>query len=113
MSISDLPLTEAIYIVVFDTIKAILALGIGGIVSWKLSFHFDKFTPLERWGMGFQGGGCIMWIGPVISKPSPFDDWAMCLMLLGTLVYYIGRITRHAYGNWAQKREAHKRYWSK
>ena len=100
---------EMVAEVAFDTIKAILSVIVFGIVAWKLITRSDKFTWIERAGMGFTAAGCMMMIGPVTHKPSPFDDWAFTLMLFGNALYFIGRMTRHWLNNYAAERDAIQR----
>lgn len=95
--------------VVFDTINVIAALVVFGILVFKLVFKADKFTWVESLGMGLIAAGAMMVIGPVTKKPSPFDDWAFTLMLLGQAVYFVGRLTRHRLTNHQQKKAALRR----
>jgi len=83
--------------VAFYTIKVLLTLIIFGVIAYKMGRHHDKFTWIERTGMGFIGGGSMMLIAPITFKPSPFDDWVMTLFLLGNAVYFIGRLMQNQY----------------
>ena len=84
------------------------------ILAYKLSCLADKFTPLERVGMGLWGGGMILTIGPILSDtPTPFEDWSGFLIRVGSCLYLIGRLTRHRFNNWRAVRQArrHLRSW--
>lgn len=95
--------------IVFDTINVIAAVIVFCILVYKLTALADKFTPLEMAGMGLIGAGGMMVIGPVTYKPSPYDDWAFTLMLIGQALYFVGRMTRHRYNNWKAGRDAERR----
>jgi len=96
-------------IIAFDTIKVLLTLIIFGVIAYKMGRHHDKFTWIERTGMGFIGGGSMMLIAPITLKPSPFDDWAMTLFLFGNALYFVGRLTRH----WLRNRQMQNQYWKR
>lgn len=106
--IAHYPLTSTSDIV-FDTIKVLLALTIFSIIAYKLYFRYERFTWIERVGMAFIGAGAMLLIGPITSKPSPFDDWAFILFLVGNAVYFVGRMTRH----WLRNRQMESQYWSR
>lgn len=92
--------------VVFDTINVIASLVVFGIIVFKLLITPDKFTIVESGGMGLMAAGCMMLIGPITFKPSPFDGWALTLFLTGAATYFVGRITRHRFANWQMRRQA-------
>lgn len=95
--------------VAFDTLKVLLALVIFSIIAYKLGCRADSFTWIERAGMGFIGAGSMMLIAPITLKPSPFDDWAMTLLLFGNALYFVGRLTRH----WLRNRQMQNQYWKR
>lgn len=95
-----------IWEVTWDTLKVVAIVLLVGALLYKLVVKIDAFTPMERWGMGLIAAGAIMVIGPITFKPSPFDDWAMTLMLIGNAIYFIGREFRHRYANWEATRRA-------
>lgn len=92
--------------VVFDTLNVLASLVVFCIVAFKLAMHPDKFTWIERVGMGMLAAGCILTVGPITFKPSPFDDWSSVLMRFGAAVYFVGRLTRHQVNNWQMRRDA-------
>lgn len=81
------------------------------IAAYEMAWLADKFTPAERYGMGLIGAGMILTIAPILwDTPTPFEDWSGALIRVGFAVYSIGRITRHRYSNWAQKRAARRHF---
>lgn len=92
--------------VAFDVINVFASLVVFAIIAYKLSINPDKFTWVERLGMGLLAAGCVMTIGPLTSDHSPFDDWSATLMRFGTAMYFIGRMTRH----WLNNRHM-RAYW--
>jgi hypothetical protein len=95
--------------VVFDTLNVLASMIVFAIVSWKLIAQPQKFTWIERVGMGLTAAGCILTIGPVTFKPSPYDDWSGVLMRVGMALYFIGRMTRHQLNNYLALRDARRR----
>lgn len=92
--------------VVFDTLNVIASLTVFGIIVYKLWTKPEAFTWVECLGMGALAAGCVMTIGPITFKPSPFDDWAAMLMRVGAAIYFVGRLTRHRFANWQMRRDA-------
>lgn len=78
------------------------------ILTFDLGYMHEKFTPIERVGMGILGGSMVLSIGPLWVSNSPFEDWSSGLLRLGCAIYFVGRMTRHKYNNWAQIRSMRK-----
>jgi hypothetical protein len=95
---------------VFDTINVAASLIVFGILFYKLAAMPEKFTWVERVGMGLTGAGAMLLIAPITFKPSPFDGWALSLFLVGNAVYFVGRMTRHRLNNSLQRRDALRRF---
>lgn len=95
--------------VAFDTLNVLASLIVFGIVAFKLASYPEKFTWVERVGMGLMAAGCVMTIGPITFKPSPYDDWSTMLMRVGAAIYFVGRLTRHRFANWQMRRDARRR----
>lgn len=93
-------------VIVWDTLNVVASCVIFAVLSWTLALKLDDYTPPERIGMGIIAAGCIMRVGPIATKPSPFDDWATFWMAIGMIVYFIGRHFRHTYANWLASRQA-------
>lgn len=85
---------------VFDVINVLASLIVFSIIAYKLTAFPERFTWVERVGMGLLAAGCVMTIGPITADQSPFDGWSTMLMRFGAAVYFIGRMTRH----WHNKR---------
>lgn len=94
--------------VVFATLNVLASTVIAGIVIFKLTVRVERFTCVERIGMGLAAAGALLTIGPVVHDPSPFDDWSGVLMRVGMATYFIGRITRHRVNNWSTRRDAER-----
>lgn len=94
----------------FGVINVFSSLAVFVIVAFKLIWKPRAFTWVESLGMGLLGAGCIMTIGPLTFKPSPFDDWSITLFRVGCAVYFIGRLTRHRLNNHLQKQAAVRRF---
>jgi len=92
----------------FDALNVVASLIVYGIIAYKLIVQTTKFTPIESIGMGIMAAGCMMTIGPITFKPSPFDDWSPTLMRVGAAVYFVGRITRHRWNNYRARRQAER-----
>lgn len=85
--------------ILWIAIKVACAVVVTMIVIYKLLAYPEHFTVLERIGMGMQGAGISMMIGPIVAKPlvsegTPFDDWSTVTLFVGLAVYYIGRMAR-------------------
>lgn len=81
-------------------VKVLCAVLVTMIVIYKLLAYPEHFTVLERVGMGMQGAGISMMIGPIVAKQwipegTPFDDWSTVTLFMGLAIYYIARMTRH------------------
>lgn len=95
--------------IALQTLNVLACIIIFVIVSWKLVFKGDHFTPFENVGMGLTAAGAIMTIGPITYEHgTPFDMWAGVLMRIGVALYFVGRMTRHAYNNWRARRDAER-----
>lgn len=93
----------------YPTLNIIASLLVAGILTYKLIWRADRFTCMERVGMGLIGGGSILTVGPLMSlAPTPYEDWSATLMRLGLAVYFIGRMLRHQHRNAAAVRQAQK-----
>lgn len=92
----------------YGVINVVCSLIVFGIVAFKLIWRSDRFTWVESLGMGLLAAGCIMTIGPLTHKPSPFDDWSIALFRIGCAVYFVGRLTRHKLNNHRARRQAEK-----
>lgn len=90
--------------VMFDVLNVLASLIVFGIISYKLIAFPGKFTWVERVGMGLLAAGCMMTIGPITSRPSPFDDWSAVLLRFGAAIYFVGRMTRHWMNNRSMER---------
>lgn len=96
---------------VWALINAVSGALAAAIVAYELAWLANKFTPAERVGMGLVGAGMILTIGPILSvAPTPYEDWSGTLIRIGIAVYSIGRLTRHRYNNWAQRRQARRHF---
>lgn len=92
---------------IYPLLNIIASLIVAGIIAYKLTARVDKFTVVERLGMGMIGAGSILTIGPLMSvEPTPFEDWSATLLRIGCAVYFYGRMTRHHYNNAAARRQA-------
>ncbi|MEA3044583.1 MAG: hypothetical protein QOH47_2421 [Sphingomonadales bacterium] len=79
------------------------------ILAYMLARKPERFTVVERVGMGAVGAGCILTIGPIMSvAPTPFEDWSGTLLRLGCAVYFVGRMSRHRFNNWLAVRQARR-----
>ncbi|WP_103728963.1 hypothetical protein [Novosphingobium sp. HII-3] len=96
-------------VLIFDALNVMASLIVFGIIAFKLMTRAERFTPIERFGMALLAAGCVMTIGPITHRPSPYDDWAAMLMRMGAATYFVGRITRHRYNNWQMRRQARRR----
>jgi divalent metal cation (Fe/Co/Zn/Cd) transporter len=90
--------------ILLHIISAVCGLAVSVIMVWKLTQFPDSFSFTERLGMGMVGGGMILRLGPILSKPysTPFDDWATSVMQIGVLLMTWGRLARlirHARSN--------------
>lgn len=95
-------------IVAFGAANVLSSFAVFVIVFYKLVWRRKHFTWIETIGMGMLAAGCIMTIGPITHKPSPFDDWSVAMFRVGCAVYFIGRLTRHRVNNWSQRNAARK-----
>jgi len=95
--------------VAFDVLNVVASFTVFCIVSFKLVWKPKAFTWVESLGMGLLAAGCVMTIGPITFKPSPFDDWSIALFRIGCAVYFVGRLTRHKLNNHRQKQAALRR----
>lgn len=100
--ISDAAALEMVWDVLNVTVCILVFLA----VSWSLHEKLDDYTPGERIGYGILAAGCVLRIGPIATKPSPFDGWSTFLMGIGILVFVLGRHFRHRYANWVASRQA-------
>jgi hypothetical protein len=92
--------------IAFDVLNVACSLIVFCIASYKLIWRPRAFTWVERIGLGLLAAGCIMTIGPLTHKPSPFDDWSIALFRIGCAVYFIGRLTRHKLNNALARKQA-------
>jgi len=92
--------------IAFDVLNVIASLTVFCIASYKLIWRPRAFTWVERLGLGLLAAGCIMTIGPLTFKPSPFDDWSIALFRIGCATYFIGRLTRHKLNNALARKQA-------
>ena len=96
----------------WPVLNVLAGLVVAAIVVYKLTVLVDKFTPLERFGLGGIGGSVVLTMAPVMSVyPTPYEDWSGTLLRVGCAVYFIGRVTRHRYWSSVARRaaEAHLR----
>lgn len=98
---------------VLDTLNVLASLIVAGIITYKLTALSEKFTIVESVGMGLIAAGVVMTIGPITFKPSPYDDWSGTVMRVGLAVYFVGRMTRHRWNNYLQRRQAEKLFGGK
>ncbi len=77
-------------------LNASISLIVGCIMAYKLAYLHDRFSLLERIGMGLLGAGCVMTIGPIlVPHDSPYENWSGFLMRLGVCAFFFGRIMAH------------------
>lgn len=80
------------------TIAASLLLSMAS--AYLLASYGDKFNKLEMYGIGLQGGGSVMLVGPILSRNdlvvavSPFDNWSSVLFITGGFLAMLGIIAR-------------------
>lgn len=94
--------------IAFDVLNVIASLTVFGIAAYKLIWRPRSFTWVERLGLGLLAAGCIMTIGPLTFKPSPFDDWSIALFRVGVAIYFVGRLTRHKLNNALARKQAQR-----
>lgn len=90
----------------FDVLSVVTSLIVFCIACYKLIWRPRAYTWVERLGLGLLAAGCIMTVGPITFKPSPFDDWSIALFRIGVAIYFVGRLTRHRLNNHLQKQAA-------
>lgn len=95
--------------ILFGVVNVFTSIAVFGIVFYKLIRKPKAFTWVESLGMGLLGAGCIMTIGPLTFKPSPYDDWTIALFRIGCAVYFVGRLTRHRLNNALARKQAMQR----
>lgn len=78
--------------------NAILRLAVTIILTIKLARYADMLIKLERLGIGIMGGTSFLTVPVIVNGGSgtPFDGWASTLFTLGALIYFSGRMSRHA-----------------
>lgn len=96
---------------IWAILNALSGVIAAAVVTFEMGWRGYKFTPAERYGLGMIGGGMILTTAPILwSTPTPFEDWSGALIRVGFAVYSIGRLTRHRYNNWAQRRIARRHF---
>ena len=81
---------------IWPILNACVSMVVGLIMAYKLAFMHERFTAVERVGMGMLGAGSILTIGPILwAHGSPYENWAAFLMRVGICLYFVGRILAH------------------
>lgn len=76
-------------------LSTLFAVGVSGLSVYALTQHFDRFKPIERYGLGIMAGCALLTIPPrMIESPTPYDDWAGTLLWLGILLFLSGKAVR-------------------
>lgn len=91
----------------YPFLNVLFSLIVAGILAYKLTCRADRFTLMERVGMGMIGSGSLMTVGPLMSAaPTPFEDWSATLLRAGCAIYFVGRMLRHRHNNASAVRQA-------
>jgi hypothetical protein len=98
-----------IALTLWPVVNVIASFIVALIIAYKLVCLHDRFTHMERAGMGLIGAGALLTIGPLTSTyPTPYEDWSATLLRVGCMIYFIGRILRHKHNNAAAVRQARR-----
>lgn len=79
----------------WPALNASISMVVGLLMAYKLAYRHIHFSLLERVGMGLLGAGCIMTVGPILWRVSPYENWSGFLMRVGICLFFVGRVFSH------------------
>ncbi len=68
------------------------------LLTYILARWHERFSTIERVGMGLIGAGCLLTMGPILwPYQTPYQDWSASLYRIGCVVFFVGHaVVRHA-----------------
>lgn len=97
-----------------DIIGALFAFGMALVAVVQGTFFQGRYNKLERVGLGFTAGPCLMLGMSLFEGPeSPFRLWAFTIFMFGSLAFAAGRLRRdyhHWRANELQKEQARQHF---